>query len=374
MRLPIRLEIKMAGLLLNRSFGKRGNGGQRQGMKFASGAVAPPRAALRPKQAVTSMSQFSRLKKAAVVLKHLPPAASARIFSRLGPGDLKTVFAAIQDLDRSSTQPFFDALDELAREAQRIEGEQLPAQPAPVSATVLSRPEDLTAAADSHFGFLVTRTVDEVQQLLRDEHPRNIALVLANLPPEASATLIRGFEPLQRMAIVRRMCDSSATAEETANLVFALKRRLRKAAPPTGNNPVSHVARMLEHAGPELTQELGGLLHQSASHPSRLAAQLAVEDFEQLGECTSEELRDLFGRVDDSTWASALRHCRASTRKHILAALKPADARRVGRKMLDRSHEVSLPGRAAQRQIVAELSRRRAAQAESQDGQPPAKK
>ncbi len=308
------------------------------------------------------MSQFSRLKKAAVVLKHLPPAASARIFSRLAPGDLKTVFAAIQDLDRATTQPFFDALDELAREAQRIETEQSATLPATVTTSILSRPEDVSAAASSSFGFLVTRTVDEVQDLLRDEHPRNIALVLAELPPEASATLIRGFEPLQRMAIVRRMCDASATPDETANLVFALKRRLRKPSshPSATHSPVSHVARMLEHAGPELTQELGGLLHQSASHPSRLATQLAVEDFDQLAESPGAELRELFGHVDDSTWAAALRQCRAATRKHVLASLAPFDSRRVGRKMLDRSREVSLPGRAAQRQIVAELTRLRA--------------
>lgn len=313
------------------------------------------------------MSQFSRLKKAAVVLKHLPPAASARIFSRLAPGDLKTVFAAIHDLDRASTAPFFEALDELAREAQRIDAEQAVAAPEPVTTSLLSRPEDLTRAAESSFGFLVTRTVDEVQQLLRDEHPRNIALVLGQLPPEAAATLIRGFEPMQRMSIVRRMCDTSSTPEETANLVFALKQRLRKGTPgqPEAVQPVRHVARMLEHAGPELTQELGGLLYQSASHPSRLAKQLAVEDFEQLAHCAPDELRELFSRVDDSAWAAALRESRAATRKHVLAALAPADARRVGRKIIDRSREVSLPGRTAQRQIVAELSRLRSAAAGS---------
>lgn len=303
------------------------------------------------------MTQFSRLRRAAVVLRHLPKASSARILSRLEARDLQTVFAALNDLDRTATQPFFDALEALAREAQQQE-QSLPAGGAEQQAqsqAIAATPEVLAAAAENPFGFLFSRSAGEVRELLRDEHPRNIALVLGHLPHEAAGDVLRHLEPLQRLAVVKRMCESGQQDPgEVSSLSLALRHRLKKqaAAPPVDQR--EHLRKILDAAGPEIRDELGSVVESCSPHGSRATA-ARTDNFSQLEECSAAELRELFARLDDSLWAAALREARASTRLHVLAALDPADSRRVGRKILDRSSEVSLSARQAQRKILDAL-------------------
>lgn len=225
------------------------------------------------------MATSTKLQKAALVLENLPEAHSRKIRSRLASDDLCSVFSAINELDRSSVQPFFEALAELARETQRETrlqqqpGKQLEENPQPVQASsdlphdhrahehraIAGTPEELSGADKNPFGFLFTRSAREITSLIADEHPRDIAVVMSYLPRETSAQLLRGLEPVQRISVVRRMCDLTVGADENLSaLILALKHRLMKRdqSRRADQKRKDHIAGIMKLVGPDITRQL----------------------------------------------------------------------------------------------------------------------
>lgn len=206
------------------------------------------------------MSTLSKLQKAALVLEHLPKSASQKIRARLDSSDLCSVFGAINELDITDVQPFFDALAELARETQaEFSGTRGSASPATPETMIASSPGELSEASDNPFGFLFSRSAREVGLLIGEEHPREIAVVLSYLPRAIAAQMIRKLDPVQRISVVRRMCDLTGTAtEDLANLVVALKHRLQKRdqAARVDQKRKDHIAGIMQLLDPEISQQL----------------------------------------------------------------------------------------------------------------------
>ncbi|MEZ6095766.1 MAG: hypothetical protein R3C03_16305 [Pirellulaceae bacterium] len=88
------------------------------------------------------------------------------------------------------------------------------------------RDEDIAelkeAFRTSPFAFLINVAPDVTNELLRDEHPKNIAIVLANLPPQVANEQVKLLEPVLRVSVVKRICqlESEDSAAETSQLAF----------------------------------------------------------------------------------------------------------------------------------------------------------
>jgi|GEM_PF-4647766 len=302
------------------------------------------------------MENCSQLAKAAVVLKNLPSVQSGKVLARLESSDLRTVFKAINELDLDTTRKFFDALDDLAREAQKhidnSTSEQVSDKP------VAGNPQQLADAASNPFGFLFSRSFRVVADLLADEHPREIAVVLTHLPKQIAASLLLQLEPVHRVAVVRRMCDQSMDNErETTSLAIALRQRLGKMDRAARTNPFyrQKIGEILKQLGSAETQQLAD----QAGGDAPLLDQFAFQNsrcFNAFKNCSAETVRKVFRQTDPAIWASALRECDPPVRRHIMKSLSPSDSRLVGRQMIDLTCQVAPPCNIAQQQLADALA------------------
>ncbi len=304
------------------------------------------------------MGKCCQRAKAAIVLKNLPAVQCEKVLARLESSDLRTVFQAINELDVNTTRPFFEALDELARESQKYIDDDKTATTQKTDLPIASHPQQLADAADNRFGFLFARSVGEVVALLSDEHPREIANVLTNLPKDTAANVLQQLEPVHRVAVVRRLCDPVSINEADAtNLAIALKQRLNKID--RGNCPDNdqrkRASGILEQLAPQTAQELAEQAGGDTPMLDELIARHSCS-FSIFKSCNQKQIRSLFGCTDSALWSSALRECDPSVRKHILNSLTPSDSRLVGRQMIDVSCQVAPPGLVAQQKLTDALA------------------
>ena len=156
--------------------------------------------------------------------------------------------------------------------------------------------------------------------MLEDEHPKCIALVVAQLHPQIAAEVVHSLEPIQRIAVLRRLCEQQEPAtEEIAQLGYALKLRLNKIQGQTayGRSGVNLAADLLSVADARTQQEV--LDYMKQQDPD-LAKQLehSVFAFSDIAKLSNEEIKALLKSADTSLWAPALKQASLETRRKIL--------------------------------------------------------
>lgn len=274
---------------------------------------------------VKQMGMEKSLRKAAIALQNLPKPQAAKVMGRMQPQDLRSVFSAIDSLDHTTARQIFDALDELARDAERLQRYRGTSPASPPHARTDDEVKLLREAfRDSPFAFLINIKSSLVNELLRDEHPRNIALVLANLPSEIASEQVKQLEPVLRISVVKRICqiDASDSEDEARELAFALKLRLQKLLGANAPKPegVSIAARLLNLADEELRSEV--LTNLAQSHPE-LETRLneSFVSFDQIAELSDHDIRVLLRSTDTSYWAPALKHAPPSIHDKIARSM-----------------------------------------------------
>lgn len=296
------------------------------------------------------------LRAAALVLHGLTNEQAEQLQARLAPADRYKLESAVAQLAAVTSTELLDALERLAREAERdllseatrdplreiarplqtggwedTDGSQVAKSGAPADSSLTgSRSADV-----SPLGFLRHLEPGLLGRLIIDEHPEDIALVLIELPAESAAELLRQFDPILRFSVLRRMCRLEKANEHRAEeLGFQLRLRLQqqlgKSHEPTElaspRRGLAAAARAVSLVEPDERREL---LQQLRVVDGELGSEVAeqVFEFERLAELSEEQLRLLLKRANTAWWAPALVSASDPVRERILGCFaKPAAA------------------------------------------------
>lgn len=286
------------------------------------------------------MSLSSSLTRAAVVVNRLSTDYAARVLSRLEPEDIKSVLAAISQLKKSTPLEVRDSIERFATETgieinRRIHvsgsgsGSGLTNLDSRESDVLSYRSVSTTCESELPFSFLNTVDHETKLQLLEDEHPRNIALVLSCVEPDAASNLISTLDPVLRVSVLKRICElEELDPEEIAYLGFELKSRLDKL---TGLEQESALgidvaSRVLSGVDETVQYSLLAEIDQADPDMARFLKSSVVV-FEDLERLDSEGLKLVLSKLDTSVLAPALKHASSSLQIRVFDVLaeKPTE-------------------------------------------------
>ena len=168
------------------------------------------------------------LRNAAVLLLSLPQERVAELLGRLEARQAAAVSAEMAELGTIDD-------DEQAAVVCEFAG-----------ASVARLAEDRSATV-APFRFLHDLSSDTLLDLIADEQPQVIALILFYLPPRQSAAVLAELPPEVQLSVFCRIATTSETSPEVVRDVeCAIQRRLGGATgEPAGNRGVESVVRML---------------------------------------------------------------------------------------------------------------------------------
>ena len=130
----------------------------------------------------------SNLHKAAVLLSSLPKEQVARLLEQLEPEQVTAVTAEISRLRGIHEAERQTVAQEFAAASATHENNRPPAGTAP-------------------FQFLYEIPSDDLLELIADEHPQTVAVILAYLPPRQAAAVVAGLSPEGQLSVVSRIAD-----------------------------------------------------------------------------------------------------------------------------------------------------------------------
>jgi flagellar motor switch protein FliG len=260
------------------------------------------------------MKVATNLQRAAILVKNLPKEQASKLIARLDAADLQPLFREIRHLHEQTSAALPQIINDFNRAAQALQ------QKADVGRGAFS-----DTIEGGPFEFL-SETGDALRyQLLSGEHPKNIATVLAFLPPKHAVEILNLLEPSFRVSVLRRLCNSDRFVDEdVANLAFSLKSRLRKIenlqrAPRAG---VQIASRLLSCTDSETREAVLQVLDQQ---DSEIAAQVknSIFQFRDLVNLSSADIKSILNRVDTSLWAPALKIERPEVQHKVLENMAP---------------------------------------------------
>ncbi len=212
---------------------------------------------------------------------------------------------------------------------------------------------------DPPFCYLQETDVDRLADVMADERPQTIALVLSQLPPErAGCVLAKLHGPLQ-VEVIHRLVDLEETDPEVLRDVDrALRSQL---APHCANGRrrvagIDAVAEIIEAAGGRLSMEI---LDNLAEHDRALAerfCQAAVE-FDDLARFDDATLLEIFRSVEPELMTTALIGAPPELIDRFTGCLPHHEAKML-RVELDHPGPVRLSDVDAAREHIAAFSRR----------------
>ncbi|MEN6407956.1 MAG: hypothetical protein ABFC77_15990 [Thermoguttaceae bacterium] len=168
------------------------------------------------------------LRKAAVLLLSLPKPQRLQLLDRLLPRQAAAVAA---EMTRLASEP-----------------------------TDVAEPLDDPAAEP--FEFLQNLPTDALLELIADEQPQTIAMVLSYVPPQEAAAALAGMTPDQQFAVV---CRIATMGEPTMGAIHAVEAELRRRMPDDAQvahrrRGIVNVVRMLNVMEPTIERRLLGEL------------------------------------------------------------------------------------------------------------------
>jgi flagellar motor switch protein FliG len=171
---------------------------------------------------------ISNLRKAAVLLLNLPYEQRSQLLGRLEPHQSQAVAAEMNGLGEVGAAER-EAVMRAFVEANPVKlGRQQPAKAVP-------------------FQFLHDLESDALLELIADEQPQTVALILSRVPPQQAAAVFAALTPEDQAALICRIATvGAASPEAIRDVENALKRRL--SAPvggPMDNRGVASVVRIL---------------------------------------------------------------------------------------------------------------------------------
>jgi len=186
----------------------------------------------------------------------------------------------------------------------------------------------LLAEADAH----------RILELVRDEHPQAIALVLSRLGPAKAAIVLAGLEPARKAEVMRRLDGAEAVAPDIASEVEAAL--LSRLAGAPGRDEVEREApRSTAAAAPQAMEPLHGRSFV----------------FEDLAQIPAGRLADGLRILPEEDLVLALRTAGDGLKKKLLSCLPDGSARKIRREMSRIGPVRLMDVEAAQQRVVEAL-------------------
>lgn len=326
------------------------------------------------KQAVIPNSAFrlrpsEGLRKAAVLVASLEPAAADRLLEQMEPLEARRVRDAILALgpidpneQRAIVEEFFrikppgpdEQLPGVELDTQLAE--KLSLESGPADGANRATP---TAGESRPFRFLQQAEDDKLARILASERPQTIALVLAHLSPEQAGAVLVRLAPALQAEVVRRLVDLEETQPEILREVErALESRLAEQVCMQRRRVagLAAVAAILEASPPRVGMQI---LDNLATYDQRLAdkfspPRIGFADLERLDDRT---LRTILEAADLQEIELALVGAAPALAERILGLLEPADAAAI-RPHLAHPGPTRLSDVEEARHRIAELARR----------------
>lgn len=313
--------------------------------------------------AATMSLDNAGLRKAAILVAGLDPSAADALLDRLDPAQAELVRRAVTALHEIGDDEQQRVLDEFCRIRPMMPDQCPPGIELSETPRNLAGPETSAAAADEQddasavpFGFLSTAEDRRLVELLRDERPQTIALVLSHLPPQRAGEALERFSPALQVEIVRRLADiENADPEAVREVERALQSRWAR-----------QTAAMDEPAvgGPDAVAAI--LAACDPAGRGRILANLAAEDrplaerfghremaFEDLARCDDATLAAIFRAAEPEMAAAALLGAPPAIVERFLRSMPKKESRRW-RSKLDHPEPIRLGDvEEARRRIVA---------------------
>lgn len=318
------------------------------------------------------------LRKAAVLIDTLNPAAADLLLERLSPGEAEQIRSAWMELGVISPQERRQVLDEFRQMVPtivqfRLDGKEEPRSPAPRfsaakaagwdSATTGAGEASAEETRERPFRTLLDAEADKVAGILLNERPQTVALVLSHLPPQQSGAVLVRLPPTLQVEVMRRLVDLEETDPEVLKEVDrALQAKLSDVVAMQRRRVAgwSAVAGILQNA----PQPVGDrLLHTISQLAPDLADRLPTApffDFNHLIRFDDVSLGVIFEQVDLAVAVLALWGTPLGFQERVLAQLPSDQADRVQREMAELG-PVRLSDVEEARRRVAEIARRLAA-------------
>lgn len=286
------------------------------------------------------------LRTAALVLHGLSHEQASRIRARLAPQERQRLEAAVAQLAQVASGEILDALERLAREAAKDLVSEAARDPLreiakrgessvadEVAETrglgVQSQQEPKLNPGQSPLAFLRHVEPSLLAKITVDEHPEDIAIVLAELPSQSAADLLQQFDPILRFSVLRRMCRlEKVNLHRAEELAFILKQRLNQKLgtrtdrdlPESEARGLAAAARAVSLVEPRSRREL---LQQLRVVDGELADEVSAKVFEfaDLDKLSNVQIALLLKRANTAWWAPALGSAQPELRERILGCM-----------------------------------------------------
>ncbi|MBW3083935.1 Flagellar motor switch protein FliG [Austwickia sp. TVS 96-490-7B] len=185
---------------------------------------------------MTTLTQMTGLRKAAILLVQLGTEHSAKILKTLRPAEVEALTAEIARLDSVDVDTLDEVLEEFRQLAQArqyyVQGGVNFAEEVLIATLGQEKAHEvmqrLTASmVEMPFEFLRRVDAKLILSYLQDEHPQTITLVLAHMQPDAAAIILSGLPPETQAEVAHRLAIMDRTSPEIVKQVEAhLERRL----------------------------------------------------------------------------------------------------------------------------------------------------
>ena len=276
------------------------------------------------------MSHHNRIRDAAIIFNSLPEQSMLDVLERLDEDCREQLNACVESLDEVSGDEFHRATSSFQSDALGSNCQPSRSLPDP-----MLWPRGGFSADDDPFKFLKYLSEDVRRQLLENEHPANVAIVLATLSPSLASSFMNELDPQFRIGVIRRLCEIEDINEsKVIELRFELRLRARKMlAVANCTKRGLAVAADLLSLSDQKTRD--GVIAWLANRDVELSAELEKRVFkmENLADFTDRQIRNLLKVVDTTAWAGALRSTIPSVASRILKCMAPRAAEIVSGEM-----------------------------------------
>lgn len=302
----------------------------------------------------------SGLTQAAIVVKSLPRWQAANLLSRIRAEDCVKVLDAVSQIDQVTSKQLTESLNKLRQDSARWRQPESKSefdgkQSGPLNDR-RKAPGKIADRASKPFEYLISTVPQVRQQLLENEHPRNISLILASLPADVASACLAELDPSTRVSVVRRMCEQDEIdAAELNELNYLLKLRHQKLVRRTTRKSagIKVAVELLSYTDSETQQSILSLLEQTEPE---LAQELEFSFFtlDDLIDLSTEDLKKVLQQVDTSYWAPALKRAAFPIQQKVLDNLAPGPRKLLSQQIAELTQLDPVVEQQAQRKIIKE--------------------
>lgn len=313
-------------------------------------------------------NQMSGVRKAAILLMGIGEPFSAEVIRQLAPDEIQRISGEIAELDSVAPDQMigvfreFETLSVNSRffarggpeQARRLieqavgeeEAQRLlqAAPPAPET----SRAKGATAALNGI-------EPGELANVLREENPQTLALVLSNLPAEQAGAFMASLPPAVQPQVALRIALMDRISPEAFNqVVDAVRSKLKSSRKLQRTDGIRALAAILNRMdGAKADLILSGV--ESENQPAAASVRLLMFVFEDVVNLSKESVKVLIGQVDRKILTLALKGTTEEIKAHFTGTMSQRGAEMLIEDMEALGAVRIRDVQAAQNQIIAQI-------------------